>query len=277
MTSKNELGATDIEKSTITNIDIYKTPITEDIFKSIPKNKSISKSDKEIIKKAYNFAKIAHEGQLRKSGEPYFNHVVYTAINIAKQNMDTETIVAGLLHDVLEDTKITKEEIDKEFGKNILFLIEGVTKLGTIKYQGMERHVESMRKFFIAISNDIRVVIIKLCDRLNNVQTLQYLREDKRKRIAIETLEIHARLADRIGMGKLKSELEDYAFPYAYPEDYEKVKVMFEENKSSSENYLLNILKKVRSELRIFEIKFLKIDYRLKHLYSLYEKLKKHN
>lgn len=267
----------EIEKTNMVETDIFKTPSIDTLFKAVPKNKTLSLSEKDLLTKAYNFAKVSHAEQLRKSGEPYFNHLVYTAINIAQQNMDIETIVAGLLHDILEDTNIKKEEVEKEFGRNILFLIEGVTKLGTLKYQGMERHVESMRKFFIAISEDIRVVVIKLCDRLHNVKTLKYLREDKRKRIAIETLEIHARLADRIGMGKLKSELEDYAFPYAYPEDYEKVKNMFEENKSSSENYLVSILRKVRAELHIFEIKYLKIDYRLKHLYSLYEKLKKHN
>lgn len=259
------------------NEKTFISPILEDIFNAIPKNNSLTNSNKKLLEKAFYFVKNAHKDQFRNSGEPYFNHLVYTAINIAKQNMDIDTIVAGLLHDTLEDTKITEEEIEKEFGKEILFLIQGVTKLGTIKYKGVERHVESMRKFFIAMAEDIRVVVIKLCDRLHNISTLEYLRKDKAERIAIETLEIHARLADRIGMGRLKGELEDYAFPYAYPKDYEKVKTMFEETKSSSENYLLNILEKVKVELKIFEINFIKIDYRLKHLYSLYEKLKKHN
>jgi GTP pyrophosphokinase len=263
-----------------TNIELNKTflsPTIDEIFSAIPQNRNLELSEKKLIEKAYDFSKKAHEGQLRNSGEPYFNHCVQTAINIAKQNMDTETIVAGLLHDSLEDTKITKEDIEKEFGRNVLFLIEGVTKLGTIKYKGVERHVESMRKFFIAMAEDIRVVVIKLCDRLHNVSTLEYLREDKRKRIAVETLEIHARLADRIGMGKLKGQLEDKAFPYAFPEDYKKVKEMFEATKSASEDYLLKILEKVKEELNIFNIKYIKIDHRLKHLYSLYEKLKRNN
>lgn len=255
----------------------FKTFTAKDIFDALPKVKSINIEDRKKIEEAFYFAKNAHEGQFRKSGEPYFNHLVYTAINIAKQNMDTDTIIAGLLHDTLEDTNTKKEEIEKVFGKDILFLIEGVTKLGTIKYKGVERHVESMRKFFIAMAEDIRVVVIKLCDRLHNVSTLEYLREDKAKRIAIETLEIHARLADRIGMGRLKGELEDYAFPFAYPEDFERVKNMFENTKSSSENYLLEILERVKKELKIFNIDFIKIDHRLKHLYSLYEKLKKNN
>ncbi len=255
----------------------FPPPILIDLFEAIPKERLLNLEEKSLIEKAFNFAKIAHKDQLRNSGEPYFNHLIYTAINIARQNMDVDTIVAGLLHDVLEDTDTKPEEIEKEFDRDILFLIQGVTKLGSIKYQGVERHVESMRKFFIAMAEDIRVVVIKLCDRLHNVSTLEYLREDKAKRIAIETLEIHARLADRIGMGKLKAELEDKAFPYAYTKDFEKVKNMFEATKSSSEDYLLNILKKVEEELKIFNIKVVKIDHRLKHLYSLYEKLKKHN
>lgn len=258
---------------------VFKVPTLKDIFQAMSQDSKndFTEEDRLLVKKTYAFAKIAHQNQFRKSGEDYFSHVVYTAINIARQNMDIETIVAGLLHDTLEDTGTTAEEIEKEFGNDVLFLVQGVTKLGVIKYQGMERHVESMRKFFIAMAEDIRVVVIKLCDRLHNVSTLNYLRADKAKRIAIETLEIHARLADRIGMGKLKAELEDYAFPYAYPEDYQKVEGIFEENRSSSEEYLLKTLKKIKEELKIFEINFIQIDHRLKHLYSLYEKLKKHD
>ncbi len=252
-------------------------PTLEDVFSSLPKSRVLSEEEKKILEKAFNFSKEYHEGQFRNSGEPYFNHCVQTAKNITRQNMDIDTIATGLLHDTLEDTKATKEKIGEEFGEDILFLIQGVTKLGTIKYKGVERHVESMRKFFIAMAEDIRVVVIKLCDRLHNVSTLEYLRPEKAKRIAIETLEIHARLADRIGMGKLKSELEDKAFPYAYPEDFKKVKDMFEETKSASEDYLLSILERVKKELEIFDILYIKIDHRLKHLYSLYEKLKKLN
>ncbi len=254
----------------------FLSPTLEDIFNASEDN-LLSENDKKIIEKAFNFSKAAHMGQKRQSGEDYFNHVIYTAINIVRQNMDIETIVAGLLHDILEDTDIKEEEIEKEFGKDVLFLIQGVTKLGNIKYRGVERHVESMRKFFIAIAEDIRVVVIKLCDRLHNVETLEYLDEEKQRRIAIETLEIYARLADRIGMGRLKGDLEDKAFPYAYIEDYKKVKDIFESTKSSSEDYLLTILGKVKEELDIFNIEYIKIDHRLKHLFSLYEKLKKNN
>ena len=180
------------------------------IFALLPDLKEI---DKELIKKACIFAEKAHEGQLRKSGEPYYNHVFATGINLAMLRMDAETIAAGIMHDVLEDTQVTGEEMISQFNPHITKLVEGVTKLGKLKYTGTERHVESLRKFFIAMADDIRVVVIKLCDRLHNIETLEHIPPEKQKRIALETLEIHARLADRLGMGRLKAQLEDAAFP----------------------------------------------------------------
>src|SRR3989338_10868018 len=160
----------------------------------------------ELLIKAYFFAQKAHKGQKRLNGDPYFVHVAETAKTLAGLGMDTQTIAAGLLHDVLEDTGVTGENLKKEFGDDILFLIKGVTKLGTLKYRGHERHVESLRKFFIAMANDLRVVIIKFADRLHNLRTLQFIREDKQKRIAVESIEVYAPLANRLGMGKLKGE-----------------------------------------------------------------------
>jgi GTP pyrophosphokinase len=192
-------------------------PTVEDLLKTA--NYITDEREIEIIRKAFEVSQKSHEGHLRKSGEPYFIHCVATAINIANQGMDYETISAGLLHDTLEDTSYTEQEMIRDFGPNITKLVDGVTKLGKVKYTGAERHVESLRKFFIAMSDDIRVVIIKLCDRLHNIQTLEHVDEKKRKRIALETIEIHARLADRLGMGKLKSALEDGAFKYVYPND----------------------------------------------------------
>jgi GTP pyrophosphokinase len=182
----------------------------------------VSPEEEALIEKAYHFAMRAHEGQKRKSGEPYFIHVFATAQILAKLGMDAKTIAAGLMHDVLEDTEITEEEMEREFGKTIVFLVKGVTKLGTLKYRGHERHVESLRKFFIAIANDLRVVIIKFADRLHNLRTLEHVREDKQKRIALESIEIYAPLANRLGMGKLKSELEEAAFPFAYPKKFKR-------------------------------------------------------
>lgn len=249
------------------------TPI-EKIFEVA---KYLSENERKLVRKAYDFALNAHHGQLRKSGEPYFNHCVATAINIVNQNMDVETICAGLMHDTLEDTHISHEKMEEEFGEPITHLVEGVTKLGHLKYNGAERHVESLRKFFVAMSDDIRVVVIKLCDRLHNMQTLTHVRPDKQKRIALETLEIHARLADRLGMGKLKAELEDLAFPYVYPEEHKKTLLLLNDIKQSDENTLAKIAHTISEELKILEVDIERVDHRVKHLYSLWQKLKKYN
>ena len=193
----------------------------------------ISKQEEELIQKAYAFAEKSHGNQKRMSGEPYFTHSFQTAKNLAEFGMDTQTIAAGLLHDVLEDTETSEEEIEKEFGPDILFLIKGVTKLGTLKYHGHERHVESLRKFFVAMANDLRVVIIKFADRLHNLRTLQHVREDKRERIAKESIDVYAPLANRLGMGKLKGELEDAAFPFAYPKEYGETEDIIKDKKDS--------------------------------------------
>jgi len=237
----------------------------------------IKPKERELIGRAYTFAIKAHEGQKRLNGDPYFFHAFETAKILAQLGMDAQTIVAGLLHDVLEDTKIKEEDLKKEFGEDILFLVKGVTKLGTLKYRGHERHVESLRKFFIAMANDLRVVIIKFADRLHNLRTLQFIREDKRKRIAIESIEVYAPLANRLGMGKLKGEIEDAAFPYAYPEEYKKVEEIIKEQKDLYEKYLTEVREKLIAELKKQKIKFVEIDYRVKHKYSLYKKLLKYD
>src|SRR3989338_8649312 len=201
----------------------------------------VSKKEAELIRRAYDFSFKAHEGQKRMSGEPYFVHVLATVKILTELGMDSSTIVAGFLHDVLEDTKIKEEEIKKQFGDEILFLVKGVTKLGTLKYHGQERHVESLRKFFIAMAQDLRVVIMKFADRLHNLRTLEYVREDKRQRIALESIEVYAPLANRLGMGKLKCEIEDAAFPYAYPKEYSQVEEIIKERKGLYEKYLQEV------------------------------------
>lgn len=245
----------------------------ERIFKLLP---DLKETDKDLISRACVFAKKAHEGQLRKSGEPYYNHVFATGINLATLKMDAETVAAGIMHDVLEDTKVTNKEMALEFGEHITKLVEGVTKLGKLKYSGTERHVESLRKFFVAMADDIRVVVIKLCDRLHNIQTLQYVPPEKQKRIALETLEIHARLADRLGMGRLKAQLEDAAFPYVYPEDYKKTVELFESVYPISDEQLGKVVASLKEELVVFDVEIEQIDYRVKHLYSLWQKLKRY-
>lgn len=246
-------------------------PNIEEIFALIPK---ITQEEKDQLVSAYNFAKKAHEGQKRNSGEPYFTHVFQTAKTLAGLGMDIKTVMAGFLHDTLEDTETTEEELEKEFSKEIVTLVNGVTKLGKLKYRGRERHLESLRKFFLAITEDIRILIIKLSDRLHNVQTLEYVKPEKQKRIALETIEIHARLADRIGMGKLKGDLEDAAFPYAYPKEYADLENIIKEKSQSNKKDLDEVSELLRKELDAQKVKVVKIDQREKHKYSLWCKLK---
>lgn len=239
--------------------------------------KDPSEADKALIEKAYNFANKAHEGQKRFSGEPYFVHLVEVGKNLAKMNMDSTTVAAGILHDTLEDADISEEDFEKEFGIEILFLVKGVTKLGKLKYRGLERHVESLRKFFIATGQDARVLVIKLADRLHNVMTLEHVREEKRKRIAIETLEIYAPIANRLGMGKIKGELEDYSFMHAFPNEYKKVNELLKEKINVEEGYIEKIHRSIQKELAKNNITHAHIDRRIKHIFSLYNKLKRNN
>ena len=229
-----------------------------------------------IIEKAIKFAIEKHAGQTRFDGSPYVNHVISTGKNLAHLGMDTTTIVAGILHDTIEDTETTEEEVKKEFGNEVAFLVMGVSKLSKLRYQGIERHVESLRKFFVASAADIRVVIIKLADRLHNAQTLEFVRPEKRERIAKETLELHARLADRLGMGQLKAELEDLAFPYAYPDDFQKVKEIANESTKNSKKNIEEVLKNIKESLEMESVNVIRIDSRVKHLYSLFLKLGKY-
>lgn len=233
--------------------------------------------EKELLENAYAFAEKAHEGQKRHSGDPYFVHVFETAKILASLGMDAKTIAAGFMHDVLEDTEIQESEMEEKFGKDIVFLVNGVTKLGTLKYRGHERHVESLRKFFVAMSNDLRVVIIKLADRLHNLRTLEHVREDKRARIALESIDVYAPLANRLGMGKLKGEIEDAAFPYAYPKEYIQVENIIKEKEKEFQKNLNEVSIEIEKELKKNNIRFVEIDYRIKHKYSLYKKLLRHN
>lgn len=232
--------------------------------------------DKKLIEKAYLFAEKAHEGQKRNSGEPYFIHVFETAKILAELGMDTKTIVAGLLHDTIEDTPVDEEDLKKEFGEEIVTLVNGVTKLGKMKYTGAERHVESLRKFFMAMANDLRILIIKLADRLHNVRTLQYVKPEKQKRIALETIEIHARLADRIGMHKLKGELEDASFPFVYPKEYAETEKLLELNSKSNQKELDRVTNEIKKTLKEQRVKVVEISSRAKHKYSLWCKVKKY-
>ena len=229
--------------------------------------------DVALIERAYIFAEETHKGQTRFSGEPYFTHCVAAAQTLAELRMDAKTIAAGLLHDTHEDGGVALSELEKRFGKEVAFLVDGVTKLGKYKYRGVVRHAESLRKLFLAVSKDTRVLVIRLADRLHNMKTLSHVREDKQKRIALETLEIYAPIANRLGMGRIKGDLEDYAFSYVRPKEYAWVKTLREERAKNATKQLSKIDRDLKKELHGESVGAVATDYRVKHLYSLYKKL----
>jgi guanosine-3',5'-bis(diphosphate) 3'-pyrophosphohydrolase len=232
------------------------------------------KVDIDKVRKAAEFARQAHQGQKRFSGEPYVVHALETAKILAGWQMDTISVVAGLLHDTVEDAGIKQEVVVKQFGKPVGLIVEGVTKVGRIKLRGSteEAMVENLRKMVVAMSKDLRVVLVKLADRLHNMRTLGYVPEGKRKRIARETLEVYAPLADRLGMGEVKGELEDLAFPWLHPADYVWLKEYsapgYKKAEEDIEMARRVILKKLSKEGVKAEV-----HGRKKHLYSLYKKL----
>lgn len=231
--------------------------------------------DKALIEKSYTFAKEAHKDQKRFSGEPYFIHLERVAKSLAELGMGPKTISAGLLHDTIEDTGVSPETIEKEFGKEILFLVEGVTKLGRLKYHGVERHRESLRKLLVATGKDVRVLIIKLMDRLHNMRTLEFVKPEKRQRIALETLDIYAAIAHRLGIGVVRKELEDLAFRWAYPKEFAEAEALLTERAKETEGRLENMIKNLRKELAKEGITKFESDYRVKGLWSLWQKLKR--
>ncbi len=250
--------------------------LLEEILSSLKNSKP---EDIPLITKAWKFAEIAHKNQVRASGEKYFEHPASVAKTLAELGMDAETISAGLLHDVIEDFPDhpilgnTTLAIRKEFGDEILFLVQGVTKLGELKYRGEEGRVENLRRMFLAMAEDIRVVLIRLADRLHNMKTLSALPHEKQKRIALETSEIYAPLAKRLGMGQLNAELEDLAFAYLYPKDFIYVKNLIKGKEESQKKILEKIKKNLYATLLVEGVKVLEIDSRIKHLYSVYKKL----
>lgn len=231
--------------------------------------------DEALIQKAYTFAEKAHASQVRYSGEPYFIHPAATAKHLAELGMDAQTVAAGLLHDTVEDAGTTEEEIEAEFGAEVRFLVEGVTKLGKHKYRGAERHAESLRRLLVATSADVRVLIIKLADRYHNMTTLQHVPEHKRKRIAVETLEIYAPLADRLGMGGIKKDLEDLSFPALDPDAYAHALEVRKLKSKETEVGLQRVQKELRHALARKGIQDFKTEIRMKGLWSLHQKLKR--
>lgn len=236
-----------------------------------------SSDDAEIITKAFEFSRKAHKGQQRESGEEYFTHPCETAQKLADLNMDAATIAAALLHDVVDDTPVKIAEIQKEFGKEISGLVEGVSKLGKVKYQGIERYAENLRKFFFAMSKDLRVVLIKLADRLHNMETIQYLPKNKQARIAKETLDIYVPIANRLGMGQIKGVLEDLAFSAAYPDEYKKTLEIYNARKETQFKYIKKAEASLMKALIKNDIEVVELQGRVKHLYSFFKKLEKYD
>lgn len=234
-----------------------------------------SEADKALIKKAYEFAETAHKDHKRYSGEPYMEHLSAVGFKLAQMGMGPRTVSAGLLHDSIEDTSVADDDIKQAFGEEILFLVDGVTKLSSVRYYGSDRHNESLRKLFVATSQDIRVLIIKLVDRLHNMETLHHIPVEKQQRIARETLEIYVPVAHRLGMGKLRKELEDLAFPYVYPDEAARVREALEKRVGKANEALEKERKVLQKRLADSGFTDFQTMYRVKGLYSLYHKLKR--
>lgn len=242
----------------------------------------MNKKDSERVQRAVEVARAAHEGQLRKTGEPYIVHPLAVKKILEEWGMDEDTIIAGILHDTVEDTELTLDEIRKEFGESVAFLVDGVTKLSTAR-NGMRdidtylpETKDNFLRLMIALGDDIRVLIIKLADRLHNLRTLSALPPEKQRKIAKETLEVFAPLADRLNMGLLRVEMSDLAFKYVDPKRYEYLKDLIEKYNKSAEKSLKKIEAEIAGELKKEKIKF-EISGRVKSIYSLHRKLAKHN
>jgi len=231
------------------------------------------KEDASILQEAFNFAEEAHRGQVRKNGEPYIQHSLHTAYILAEIKADLATVTSGILHDVPEDTEKTLEEIKEKFGNDVYNLVKGVTKLGKIKYRGIERYRENLKKMFLAMTSDLRVIFIKFCDRLHNLRTLENLPPEKKKRIAQETLEIYAPIAGLLGIGRLKWQMEDICFKYLYPEKFHEIEYKYEVEKKVERNRFFQKIKDILiPKLEEANIKY-EIEVRFKHLYSIYRKM----
>ena len=235
-------------------------------------------TDISLIEKAYNIAYEAHKGQVRKSGEPYIIHPLCVAIILAELELDKETIVAGLLHDVVEDTVMTDEEIRQEFGAEVALLVDGVTKLGQLSYDAdkVEVQAENLRKMFLAMAKDIRVILIKLADRLHNMRTLKYMTPEKQKEKARETMDIYAPIAQRLGISKIKIELDDLSLKYLEPEAYYDLVHQIAQRKSVRDDYVQSLVEEVKKHIHEAGIPA-QIDGRAKHFFSIYKKMKNQN
>ena len=243
----------------------------------IPLIEERSEEDKAAIKKAFLFAREKHEGQTRVSGEPYIIHPVEVAKILISLKTDTHTVISAFLHDILEDTETSPETIQQEFGDDVLTIVQGVTKLGKYHFNSKEeRQAENFRKMFIAMASDVRIIFLKLADRLHNMRTLNFMREEKQKRIAQETLDIFAPLANRLGIGKIKAELEDLSLRYLNPDKYYEIVQQVAQTRAERESTVKLLMDKIANDVKANGINA-QITGRAKHYYSIYSKMKRLN
>lgn len=250
----------------------------DSVLATILQNPHFNDEGKKLITRAYNTAVINHKNQKRISGEDLISHPATVATFLSEHNLDAKTIAAALLHDSIEDTPLTLKTIEEKLGGEVAFLVEGVTKLSKIDYSDdikKASHIDSLKKMLFAMAQDIRVILIKLADRLHNMQTLSYLPTEKRKRIAQETLEIYAPIAGRLGMGQLKGDLEDLAFPYVYPQEYAWLMKVAKNKFANRAQYVENIKPIIKRRLLEANIPVIDIHSRVKHQLSLYKKMVK--
>src|SRR6201996_2909037 len=244
-----------------------------ELLATIGKNRP--SDDIEVIRKAWEFCVQHHSGQLRASGEPYVLHPLEVAQVLAEMKLDSTAIAAGLLHDAVEDTPVTTEDITEQFGEQVAHIVEGVTKIDKIQFANSEdRQAENVRKMLLAMVSDVRVVLIKLADRLHNMRTLEHLRVERQQAIAQETLDIYAPLAHRLGMGKVRGELEDLSFRYVDAVSFEKVQTAIDERRQEGEDFLEEVERTLQEKLKEHKIEA-RVEWRIKRLYSIYQKLQK--
>src|SRR5688572_1332247 len=233
-------------------------------------------ADLELLRRAYVFSALEHKGQVRHSGEPYLIHPLEVADFLADMKLDVVAVSAGLLHDVVEDTLTTPQRIAELFGPEIAHVVEGVTKIGAIQFSSSEeRQAENFRKMLLAMVDDIRVILVKLADRVHNMRTLHHLPEERRMKIAQETLDIYAPIASRLGMSIVKNELEELAFKYLEPKAYESLRTRVEARRATAENQAEDLTRTIRAKLDEAQVPVLSIDGRIKRLYSIHNKLRR--
>jgi len=248
--------------------------ITDQIAIYYPK---FSQRQREKIGKAFWYAAIAHDGQKRFSGEPYFTHPIAATKILLQIKPDIDTVCACLMHDVIEDTEITSKDVEKAFGADIRFLCEGVEKISKVRLKGPEREHESLRKLFVAMAKDIRVIFIKLADRIHNLQTLDHVRPEKRQRIAQESMKIYASVAEKLGLYEFKHQIEDLCFRWLYPDHYTEIEAQAKQSIDAQKNFIRKACKELSKTLKKEGIQYVQVSGRYKNLYSIYEKLKRKN